>query len=315
MSRIRNRDDPAGVDRRSLLTAAVASLGLAGCTMPGAREAAESTDPARTPAGGQQRVMVLGTTHLAYTEDGDGGNAFATDPGDVLGDERQRELDDLAARIAAWEPDRIAVEHPHSAQSRLETAYEAYRTGDLDAIPDGIDRRNEVVQIGCRLAAALDHETVTAVDSPQRLTALLEPDEREAAPASLAAMLPNPDDVAYPLPAIRETIAADQRRLSNGTLLEFHERLNRPERARLNDELLFAAALEESDLGEYTATKLLTAWYQRNVRIVANLWNAVPDDAERLVLLFGASHAPMLRDMLTTAPMFAPVSPLPYLES
>ncbi|MEY7851536.1 DUF5694 domain-containing protein [Natrarchaeobius sp. A-rgal3] len=297
--------------RKFLATATIGSAaGVAGCTSPTARESGDGADDGRSALrAGKRRVMLFGSTHLQHTDDGDGGNVFAVDPGDVLGEDRQRELADLAGRLAEWEPERIAVEWPSAEQEALDDAYASYRDGDLGSLPERLDPTSEIVQIGFRLADRLDHEPPAAVDYPQNLTALLDSEET---PPSLESLLPDPADVAYPLPALEETIAEDQRLLDEGTLLEYHRHLNDPDRARWNDELLFAAAFEGSDLGEYAATSLLTAWYQRNLRITTNLWNGVDD--ERVLLVIGASHVPGLRHLLTFAPMFVPVSPLPSLE-
>ncbi|TYT61408.1 DUF5694 domain-containing protein [Natrialba swarupiae] len=297
--------------RQFLATTAVGTTAeTAGCTGPAGRESVDEVDDAwPAPREGKRRVMLFGSTHLQHTADGDGGNVFAVDPGDVLEDDRQRELADLVDRLATWDPDRVAVEWPSAEQEIIDEAYTDYRDGGIEALPERLDPTNEIVQIGFRLADRLDHEPPAAVDYPQNLTALLESEET---PPSFESLLPDPADVAYPLPALEETIAEDQRLLDEGTLLEYHRHLNDPDRARWNDELLFAAALEGSDLGEYPATSLLTAWYQRNIRIAANLWNGV--DGERVLLVIGASHVPGLRHLLTVAPMFVPVSPLPSLE-
>jgi pheromone shutdown protein TraB len=79
--------------------------------------------------------------------------------------------------------------------------------------------------------------------------------------------------------------------------------------------LFYASAFERSSPGEYTAVKILTAWTQRNLRIASNIWNMPKADDERVLVVFGASHVPQLGQMLTGAPMMAPVSPLPYLAA
>jgi hypothetical protein len=257
--------------------------------------------------------MLLGTIHLATSEAGAGGNLMVHDAGDVLGERRQRELETLTDRLAGWEPDRIAVEFPYGRRSVVEQAYAAYRDDDLDAVPDDVDPANEIVQIGCRLAAKLDHERLAPVDYPQRLDALLTEAERQRL-GPLRSLLPDSNAVDYPLPNIRARFQEEQRMLDEQSLPRFYRHLNRLDRARMNDEILFSGALGASEPGSFAPMKVLTAWYQRNLRIVSNLWNAIPEGNERVILVFGSSHVPSLKFFLDVAPMFAPIDPKPYLQ-
>lgn len=257
--------------------------------------------------------MLLGSIHLATSEAGADGNVMVHDAGDVLGDRRQRELETLTDRLAEWEPDRIAVEFPYDRRPDLDRAYAAYRDDDLDALPEDVEPGDEIVQIGCRLAAKLDHERLAPVDYPQRLDALLTDAERQRL-APLESLLPDPSAVDYPFPDFRAQFREEQQLLDDQSLARFYRHLNRLERARTNDEILLAGALGASEPGSFAPVKILTAWYQRNLRIVSNLWNSIHDGNERVLLIFGSSHVPSLEYFLDLAPMFAPVDPKPYLR-
>jgi hypothetical protein len=301
--------------------AAAAIAGLAGCAglqTNAETPAAAGPDQWPDPKEGQREVMLLGSTHLAQSP-GDTQNAYATDPGDILGEKRQRELETLTDRLADWEPDRIAVEERVSQQSVLDAAYAAYRDDPetLSTVSGwDRDRSNETVQIGFRLADKLGHDSVAAVDYMQSPAALLTDEEKQQLPNSLRAVLVDPDTVEYPLPDIAERIEAQQQRLDEGSLVEFYQWLNAPDVGSTmwdNDMNFYATAFENSDPGDYTYVKLMTAWTQRNLRIASNIWNVPAKDDERVLVVYGASHVPQLGQILTGAPMMAPVSPLPYL--
>lgn len=313
------------VNRRSFLgaTAAATLAGLAGCST--ARRSSET--PASNggsrwpdPKPSQREVMLLGTIHLAQSPENTQ-NAYAVDPGNVLGQQRQRELETLTDRLAAWEPDQIAVEHVASEQSRLNEVFSAYidETRDVTAVPGWErERSDEIVQIGFRLAEKLDHDSLAAVDYFQSPAALLTEEERARLPNSLTEFIVDPDSVDYPLPDPATYIQQQQQRLDEEPLVDFYEYLNQPDvgaPAWHNDQLFYASAFEQCSPGEYTAVKILTAWTQRNLRIVSNIWNMPETDGERVLVVFGASHVPQLGQMLTGAPMMAPVSPLPYLAA
>jgi hypothetical protein len=310
-------------DRRSFVgaTAAAVMAGLAGCAglqTNAETPAAAGPDQWPDPKEGQREVMLLGSTHLAQSP-GDTQNAYATDPGDILGEKRQRELDTLTDRLADWEPDRIAVEERVSEQPVIDDAYAAYRDdpGTLSTVSGWErDRSNETVQIGFRLADKLGHDSVAAVDYFQSPAALLTDEEKQQLPNSLRAVLVDPDTVEYPLPDAAESNAEKQQRLDEDSLVEFYQWLNTPNVGAPmwnNDMNFYATAFENSEPGDYTAVKLLTAWTQRNLRITSNIWNVPAKDDERVLVVYGASHVPQLGQILTGAPMMAPVSPLSYL--
>ena len=311
------------LDRRSVIgsAAAAAMAGLAGCA--GLQTNAETpasagTDPWPDPKEGQREVMLLGSTHLAQSP-GNTQNAYATDPGNILGEKRQRELETLTDRLAEWDPDRIAVEETVSQQPVIDDAYAAYRDDPetLSTVSGWErDRSNETVQIGFRLADKLGHDSVAAVDYIQSPAALLTDEEKQQLPDSLRAALVDPDTVDYPLPNIAERIEKTQQRLDEGSLVEFYQWLNTPDVGSTmwdNDMNFYATAFENSEPGDYTYVKLMTAWTQRNLRIASNIWNVPEADDERVLVVYGASHVPQLGQILTGAPMLAPVSPLSYL--
>src|SRR5688572_23768351 len=100
------------------------------------------------------QVMLLGTYHFANP----GRDVIKQDIDDVLQPRRQAELEDLVSRLASWQPDRIAVEQPISRTDTVRARYARYLA---KALPPN---RNEVVQIGFRLASRLGHDAVYPID-------------------------------------------------------------------------------------------------------------------------------------------------------
>ncbi len=97
-----------------------------------------------------------------------------------------------------------------------------------------------------------------------------------------------------------------------GESVEYLRYLNSEENLHHNHDRMFAAALAAADR-RYLGSKLLAGWYERNLRMVENLWRATDDDTDQLVQIVGAGHVHVLRHLLDEAPMFRPVSPLPVL--
>ncbi|MEP6938276.1 MAG: DUF5694 domain-containing protein [Rudaea sp.] len=101
-------------------------------------------------------VMILGTYHMGNP----GHDIHNLNADDVLADKRQHELSDLTGALARFRPTKIAVEQPtdHGAPARL-SKYHEYLDGKLDP------SRNEVVQIGFRLARTMRLADVYGIDS------------------------------------------------------------------------------------------------------------------------------------------------------
>jgi hypothetical protein len=57
---------------------------------------------------------------------------------------------------------------------------------------------------------------------------------------------------------------------------------------------------------------LLAAWYERNVRIFVNLLR-LAEPGDRILVFFGAGHAPTLRELVKAAPGFRLVEALDFL--
>ena len=107
------------------------------------------TQHAQTP-----QLLILGSPHLA-NHNRDIANVHVED---VRTPERQREIEAVVERLAAFHPTRVAVEWPADKQAELDKRYADYRAGRYVLSPDEVD------QIGLRLAARLGLSRVNAID-------------------------------------------------------------------------------------------------------------------------------------------------------
>lgn len=262
-------------------------------------------------------VMILGTVHL----DNPGLDEINPEVGDVLTSERQAELRNLTERLARWDPDRIALERPYDERDAVNAVYEGFRSGeraydeeqDLSSLRAdfGVELddevRSEVVQVGFRLADELDHERVSPIDAPTTLQndEFDELEERDFRPEEkVDYSLPDPETVQ------RET----EERLADSTIVEFLHWQNKEERLRINHDFMFDVGVRWGEGDNFGGPRRLSIWYDRNVRMVHNVWRALEVGDERVFFLVGSGHVRVLRHLFTEAPMFCPVSPLPYLS-
>ena len=257
-------------------------------------------------------VMLLGTYHM----DDPGLDEVNVDADDVLASERQAELEELTDRLAEWDSDRIAVERPYDSADGVNALYHAYRSGgrsydreDASESPhdrrtkSNIECRSEVVQVGCRLADRLGHDRIAAIDDrpPKPDDDPFEDREIDSARKTSVA-LPDP-----------ETMQRDaDERLASSTIPEYLSWVNEEANLRKNHDLMFDRGVRAAD-EQFGSPVTLAYWYDRNIRMVHHLWRAVEEGDERALLVVGSGHVRVLRHLLEEAPMFCPVSPLPYL--
>lgn len=295
---------------------------MADSSLPPNAAVAESVDDAHWPAPrpGQVRVMLLGTYHM----DNPGLDDVNVDSDDVLDDDRQAELRELADRLERWNADRVAVERPYDRAEDVNRIYERYRSGDYSYDTEhefdsphgmrndpGTECRSEVVQVGFRLADQLGHDRVHPIDCPAMMgnedgeeleERGFEPEQKVDAPRLDGE-------------AVAEAMGE---RLSESTVPEYHRWLNHEQQLRNNHYGMFGTYLPYGEGDNFAGPKMLGTWYERNLQMVHNVWRALDgeqgDDPERVLLVVGSGHVRILRHLLDETPMFCPVNPLPYLS-
>lgn len=259
---------------------AVAMAALALGPLPVASQQSPDRDPGSGP---RAEILVLGTYHMANP----GRDVFNMDADDVLSPRRQAEIVELVDVLRRFRPTRIAVEAGFSDRA-LGEAYRQYASGSREL------SRNEVEQIGFRLADQLGHETVYGVDVdgefpfPRLADYATAHDRREEFEGLMA--------------EVRGDVEAVQAYLASHTVLETLLYMNDEERA--------AAALafdyRQTHFGEpwnWAGADLLAAWFHRNIRIHTNIVRLADSPGERVLVIFGAGHLAWLRHNVVSDPL------------
>ena len=277
------------------------SIGLA--VMGAATLQAQTSDrPTGFPAvcgQGEVQVMILGTYHFANP----GRDVIKQDIDDVLQPKRQAELEDLVTRLAAWNPQRIAVEQPISRTDTVRARYARYLARTL------APSRNEVVQIGFRLAARLGHDAVYPMDDDSGL---------DLNDSLKAVYVRRPEFVRMrdSLDAVLQSEAAATDAWRRTTTIRAHLlRLNGDDALHRGNSLgMFGGYLPAGEGQNYGGPQFLTQWYSRNLDMAHNLTRILRPGVKRILVIVGSGHVMPLRSLLDEAPQFCPVSPLPILH-
>jgi hypothetical protein len=246
--------------------------------------------PRAQPAAKPVEVMVVGVFHMSNP----GHDIHNLKVDDVLEPKRQAQIAAVIAGLARFKPTKVGVEWPADIVAER---YKQYLAGTL------APSRNEVVQLGFRLAKTAGAEGVYSLDADgdfpyERLKNFAETRGfKDLLDADNAVVQRNVDEQARLL--AEKGVAAD---------LRF---LNDPQRLR-GDNAFYRSMLRIGEGDDQPGVDLLTAWYHRNFRICANLLHlAKPGD--RIVVFFGSGHAFLLRQCVTETPGFKLVEADDYL--
>lgn len=241
-------------------------------------------------------VLLLGSYHMANP----GADAFNLEADDVLLPERQAEIEAVVERLAGFAPTHVAVEAPRGDTATL-ARYRAYTEGEREL------RRSEEEQIGFRLARRLGHETVHPIDVPMALDFEAVADVAERDPR-LGRHLAEMREVG------RDAIELMARWLAEGTVGSMLRHMNEPDvlfRAHRLYTDHFVPIVEGED---YAGADMVARWWQRNLRIFANVARIATDPGDRVFVVYGQGHVPILRQLVTEHSDFCVEDPLPYLE-
>jgi len=250
--------------RKRILCLAV--LGAVGSAAPA--HAAKADAP-------RAEVLVLGVYHMANP----GRDVFNVQADDILSPKRQEEIAELVAVLARFHPTKIAVEADFGRDA-VPKRYAEYVAGRHEL------SRNEIEQVGFRLAKELGHATVYPVDADgdfpwPRVVNFAKATGQSAALDAL-------------MEEIGAWVKAQGEFLKTHTVLETLRFMNSDARMAQDVGFYYREA-RFGEPGDYAGPDLLAEWYRRNVRIYNNVTKVIATPEERVLVIFGAGHLGWLR--------------------
>lgn len=234
--------------------------------------ATSQRSPAQTSA--RAEILVLGVYHMANP----GRDIFNTQADDVLASKRQAEIAQLLEVLKKFQPTKIAVEAdpwgPRKGQ------YADYLAGKYTLT------RNEIDQIGYRLAKELGHKTVNLVDADGEFPypRLVNYAKASGRSQELDAMMAG----------IGERVKAQSAYLASHTILEALLYLNADDYVAQDVGFYYRQA-RFGEPGDWAGADLLSEWFKRNIRIYSNVMRLVDSPNERVLVIYGSGHLGWLR--------------------
>lgn len=229
---------------------------------------------------GAQRptVLILATYHM----DNPGQDVMNVQSDDVLTEKRQREILEFVDLLNRFKPTKIAVEVPFDSAT-LDEQYGRHVRGDYQLT------RNEVDQIGFRLAKDLNHQKIYGVDAEGvfdigRVFAFAGANNQQ-------------DTVDRGMAIGKRQVDEDNKLIQTGTIKEIYKAINDQQGI---DEA-HRAYMMMSRIGkdkEYPGVDLLADWYKRNLKIFSNITRITESKDDRILVIIGGNHVKLLQQFI-----------------
>jgi hypothetical protein len=237
------------------------------------------------------QVLVVGTFHFEYPNI-DYHKINDSNRVDVLNDPKKSEITELVEYIKKFKPNKIAIEaYPNwNATERLRE----YKLGKLR------NERDEIVQLGMRIANDLKIDTLYSIDSESFsedlklyidsnfLIELFKDFDFESDDKF--------DDMYSNLYEYNDKLATQL------NLLEYFKYMNSEE----NHKLIYGQYLTgDFKLSNSRGADILSIWwYNRNLRIFRKLQEMTTNENDRILVIFGNGHASILRQLIESSPEY-----------
>jgi hypothetical protein len=263
---------------RGTILASAAFVCVALCAVAAYAQADNSRRPPASPTEETKRaeVLVLGVYHMANP----GHDVFNVQADDVLAPKRQQEMAELAAVLKKFRPTKIAVEADYGTDA-VPKRYAEYLAGKHDLT------RNEIEQVGFRLAKELGQSDIYPVDADGDfpLQRVINYAKATGQSAKLDALMRD---------TWGEMTKAQGEYLKTHTVLETLLYVNSDARVA-QDVGAYHLLARYGEPGDYAGPDLLAEWYRRNIRIYNNFMKLVTTPEERVLVIFGYGHLGWLR--------------------
>ncbi|MEK6374724.1 MAG: DUF5694 domain-containing protein [Acidobacteriota bacterium] len=220
-------------------------------------------------------VLVLGV----YPMNNPGRDVFNMQVDDVLAPKRQAEIAQVIGALKRFNPTKIALETDVYSDRRPKE-YADYLAGKHELT------RNEIEQLGFRLAKDLGHKTVYPVDVDGDF-----PWQRFVNYAKGSGRTKELDAL---LGEIGTMVKAQNAYLGSHTVLETLLYMNADGKVAQDVGFYYRQA-EIGEPGDWAGADLVSDWFRRNMRIYSNVMKLVASPNERVLVIYGAGHLGWLR--------------------
>lgn len=251
------------------------------------------------------KVYLLGTFHFGDTD---------TTIFDIKTKSNQLEVQRLCSKIESFAPDKVFIERMPDFEymNNMDSFYRAYQNGDT------LRRRNEIWQIGFRVASHLHHNKIYQSDHPGNYGNIY---------AELEAYATEHDQLNildYTAKGTTKPMYYDfdnDSLFSHSGLIQIMQLLNSTEYQSRSHAAYINTfpQIGNTDVYHYDAnyligTELTADWYRRNIYIYSKMINQLDYTEKAIFLIIGNDHVPIIRHLFESNPYFEVVNTEEWLK-
>lgn len=239
--------------------------------------------------------MLLGTAHLANRNR----DVINVQFDDMLAPGRQREIRECVERLNHFGPTKVALEVATDLDDVLNEEYRRYLAGTFTLTAD------EIHQLGFRVAAELGHERVYAIDWNEG--------RGDLGLVFSFAQSHQPEIYDQLMAGGQQAVDKEQAQIATTSVRELLLGANDP--ASLQDS--HRGHLTMARIGEgkqYVGIDWVKGWYERNLIIFVNLTRIVTSPRDRVLVIYGAGHIPLLTQFIRDSGLYTLESVETYLS-
>ncbi|WP_298421092.1 DUF5694 domain-containing protein [uncultured Kordia sp.] len=272
---------------------------LSSCTTP-------SEKPLQQQEGTKKiKVYLLGTFHFTQTD-----STY-----NVLDDKHQKSIQDLCDLIVLQKPNKVFIER--QPEFEFKNKYDSLFTNYVQT--DVLKGKNEMYQVGFRVAKTLKHPKVYQCDNPgqfghyyrKALAYAKENNQMQFVNATGKGTVIREDDQVN-----------EDSLMHNSSLLKYIQWINSDAVMRTshasyvaNDVLIGSKDYYNYDDDDTLIGAQITAdWYRRNIMIYTKMVNQLSYNEDAIFLIIGADHVPIIKHLFNSNPHFKVIETTKWLN-
>ena len=245
---------------------------------------------------GKIKVYLLGTFHFAQTD-----STY-----NVLDSNHQKSIEELSNLIALQKPNKVFVERQpeFEYQNKVDSLYSVYQK-----LTRPIRARNEIYQVGFRVAKILGHKKVYQCDNPGRYGKYYDDAFQYAKKNQQMDIL----DAKRIGPVGRyDDLVNEDSIMKNSTHIDYIQWIN-SEPVMTTSHASYVTNYPQigstnfydyNDDNTLIGAELTADWYRRNIMIYSKMINQLDCKENAIVLIVGADHVPILKRIIYCKSLF-----------
>ncbi|MEL6142477.1 MAG: DUF5694 domain-containing protein, partial [Bacteroidota bacterium] len=264
-------------------------------------QSAASSPSSEVPPTKKIKIYLLGTFHFAQTDD----------TYNVLAPQHQKSIEELCNLVAQQKIDKVFVERQPEFEfrSKNDSLFRAYVKTDALPARNNVSSKNEIYQLGFRIAKKLGHPKVYQCDNPSMYGKYYRPtldyatshNQLDILDAKVIGTTPREDD-----------LVNEDSLMMNSSLLDYMRWINSDEVMNTlhANYLTTFPRIGSTNFYDYDddntliGAELLIEWYRRNIMIYGKIINQLDYTEDGMLLIMGGDHIPILKSFFRDIPFF-----------